>query len=73
MDLNWCRIENENLRPSQPKSDDPAYPEDLYKTILDAVTDSEILRAIGSDPHVAVRIRKRLQKDIIQLNKRQRR
>ena len=73
VDLNWCRIENENLRPSQPKSDDPAYPEDLYKTILDAVTDSGILQAIGNDPRVAVRIGKRLQKDIIQLNKRQRR
>ncbi len=65
--MDWCRIENENLRPDQPRSDDPAYPEDLYPQIMDAVNNSGILPAIGYNSRVAVRIGKRLQKDIVQL------
>ena len=72
-DMDWCRIQNENLRPNRGKPDEPAYPEDLYKQIMDAVDNSGILPATGYDPRIAVMIGKRLQKDVIQMNKRQRR
>ena len=68
-DMDWCRIQNENLRPKSGKSDDPAYPEDLYQQIIDAVENSGILPATGYDPQIAVLIGKRLQSDIIKMSR----
>ena len=70
-DMDWCSIQNENLRPKKGKPDEPVYPEDLYQQIMDAVANSGILAATGYDPRIAVMIGKRLQKDVIQMNKRQ--
>lgn len=65
-ELSWCLIENENLRRNSRKPDEPRYPEDKYKDILQNILNSGILDDIDRDPHVAAMIGKRLQKDIVQ-------